>query len=200
MATRKRRVKIAKRRKDLAKGQKRRIGRKHEDQQGSVGNIGKRPNISGTSRPKSKSEKSASKKRKSGQHAPQEKRAAKRGRRAPRKRKPSPLSRAKAELKRTKKKLAETRRKLREARVKRRVQALKERSKKRLRIPQMIKVLPGLDEYDRRRAILDILSTADDSDEYWELVAQIADELELTTYMVASFASPPRGGVFHVAA
>lgn len=132
------------------------------------------------------------------QRQPQKKRAAKRGKRAPRKRKPSPLKKVRAQLKKAKTQLAATKRKLRQARVERRVKLLKLRAKRRKEVPKLIESLPGLDEYQRRQAILLILATADDSDEYWELVSQIADELELTTYLVASIASPPRGGIFSV--
>ena len=143
-----------------------------------------------------------------GKRRPQKKKAAKKSLRVPLK-KPSPLKKLRAQLKKAKAQLAATKKKaktkllatlkkLREARVKRRVQLLKERAKRRKAVPKMIKLLPGLDEYERRRAILDILSTADDSDEYWDLVQRIADELDLTTYLVASIASPPRGGSFSV--
>lgn len=96
----------------------------------------------------------------------------------------SPLQKLQAELKRTKKKLKITEKKLRQARVKKRVEALKERAKKRRNVPKLIRILGGLDEYSRIRAIRDILGSANNEAEYWELVDDIAEELEITTHNV----------------
>lgn len=130
--------------------------------------------------------------KKSRQPASRKKVSAKGSRRSPSKKSAVQLKR---ELERSRKEIKRLKNQLRRERIARRLKLLKQRAKRKRQIPRMIEALTALGEYERRRAINEILSSADSSEEYWELVYNIADELDLSTYFVLVMASPPKGAV-----